>query len=174
MAAHPQARPKQASQSIILFSPSRHFPHQLIKVSQLVLLPGLGGGLCISEYRPHRPGIEFPGPIGAFIEASTATLLQIPKELKQPQCRRHPEVWRHVAHARGQSASLASSPPQLSSSIAPAQPSRHYRCFQRFGRRHRLTGSPASSDSSVSEAGQLHRCMSGLGRPPAVPSPLAR
>jgi len=26
--------------------------------------------------------MEFPGPIGAFIEASTATLLQIPKELK--------------------------------------------------------------------------------------------
>ena len=35
LAAHPQARPKQAPQSIILFSPSRHLPHQLIKVNQL-------------------------------------------------------------------------------------------------------------------------------------------
>ena len=35
LATHPQARPKQAPQSIILLSPSRHLSHQLIKVNQL-------------------------------------------------------------------------------------------------------------------------------------------
>ena len=35
LATHPQARPKQAPQPIILFSLSRHLPHQLVKVSQL-------------------------------------------------------------------------------------------------------------------------------------------
>ena len=43
LATHPQARPEQASQPIILLSPSRHRPHQLIEVNLLMPFPNLGG-----------------------------------------------------------------------------------------------------------------------------------
>ena len=74
-ATHPQACPEQASQPIILLSPSRHLPHQLIEVNPLMLFPSLGRSRWLIKHSSHRPGIEVPGPIGVLIEASTAALL---------------------------------------------------------------------------------------------------